>query len=463
MAFQSFGLCQELQKACVECGWTGPTKIQSETMAAAISGRDIIGVAQTGSGKTGAYALPVIHRILIDRVKGTSTLVLVPNRELAIQVTEQFEMLGSSIGLKVVTILGGVDMVQQAKQLSERPHVIVATPGRLKDHIESTKGFRLHKIRFLILDEADKMLDMDYEKELDVIFEAVPRQGRQTILFSATMTAKVDKLQRASLHDPFTVVISPSKYQTVDTLQQYFVFAPFAYRVGYLHQFLTTIPGNNKVMIFCSSTHIVLRLTHTLRVLGVKALPLMGKLTQEDRVAALDQFRSGEVQVLVCTDVAQRGIDVPDVDVVVNYQLPNTPTDYIHRVGRTARIGRTGKAVTMVTQFDIDQYLKIEEAIGKKMEEIPISKDDVLLHAERVQVAEREATQRIREETEMGGVSNKRRKTATANISSMLDSDNAHEREGHALRVTRRENEKMLDTSKEKQRATLKKVKRTKS
>jgi len=429
-------------------------------MAQQIRGRDLIGVAQTGSGKTGAYALPVIHRILCDKIKGTSCLVVVPNRELALQVAEQFENLGRSVGLRVCCVVGGVDMVRQAMELSQRPHVVVATPGRLKDHLESTKGFRLQKVRFVILDEADKMLDMDYEKELDAIFELLPRQ-RQTILFSATMTAKVDKLQRASLHDPVTVVVSASKYQTVDTLQQYFMFVPFCYRYAYLHHYLTTVPSNQKVIIFCSSTHVVLRLTHILRVLGIQALPLMGKLSQEDRVMALDKFREGEVQVLVCTDVAQRGLDVPDVDIVINFQLPAAPKDYIHRVGRTARIGRSGKAVTCVTQYDVDQYLKIEEAIGKKMDEISVSKEDVMLQLERVETAEREAASRLRDDQEIEALNKRRRRGSQhVNLSRMMDSDEVHQKEGHSLRTMRQETEAITETSRMKQRESLKKVKR---
>eukprot|EP00759_Apiculatamorpha_spiralis_P044681 PhF_6_TR41608/c0_g1_i1/m.63061/K14777/DDX47, RRP3; ATP-dependent RNA helicase DDX47/RRP3 len=454
MSFSSVGLCPELIDTCKACGWTEPTEIQRQTLPTSISGRDLIGVAQTGSGKTGAYALPVIHRILKDKLRtSTSCLVLVPSRELAIQVADQFTMLGGSIGLKVTVIVGGMDMIEQGVQLSQRPHVVVATPGRLKDHLESTKGFNLHKIRFVVLDEADKMLDMDYEKELDAIFEVLPRQ-RQTILFSATMTAKVDKLQKASLHDPVVIKVSESKYQTVGTLQQYFMFVPYCYRYAYLHYYLTTVPGTNKVIVFCSSTHIVLRLTHILRVLGLKALPLMGKMNQEDRILALDSFRSGEAQVLVCTDVAQRGLDVPDVDVVINFQLPAAAKDYIHRVGRTARNGRTGKAITCVTQYDVDQYLKIEQAIEKKMEEIVVPKEEIMLQLERVETAEREAATRIREEQEMDGMEGggKRRKGRSVNVSKLMDTDEAHQDEGYGVRVARQENEAVSGTSRKEQR-----------
>ena len=470
-SFTGLGLCPELTAACDTVGWNHPTDIQRRTMGDILARRDLIGVAQTGSGKTGAYALPILHHILSDRGKVKScALVLVPTRELAVQVGEEFTRLGEGIALKVCVVYGGVDMVHQALQLSQRPHVVVATPGRLQDHIEKTKGFRLHKFHYIVMDEADQMLNMDYEKQLTFIMEHLPRQ-RQTLLFSATMTAKVDKLHRASLHDPVVVMVSASKYQTVDSLQQYYMFIPFCYRYAYLHNYLSSLPREEKVIVFCNTTHLVLRLAHILRILGLTALPLMGKMSQKDRLLSLDKFRDNEAMILVCTDVAQRGLDIPDVHVVVNFQLPSSAKDYIHRVGRTARVGRQGKAITCVTQYDVDDYLKIENVLGRKLEEIEISKEEVIINLERVEAAEREAATRIREEDEIralnAGQSMRRAKHRrgsqnTIPVDSLIQDPDSQRRMGGAdLRQSRRENERLLGTSRQKQRVVLRKKKST--
>ncbi|KNH06255.1 hypothetical protein XU18_2760 [Perkinsela sp. CCAP 1560/4] len=461
--FNELGLHADIVAECTKNKWTAPTEIQLKSIPLILEGKDLIGVAQTGSGKTGAYALPFIQKLLMTKAK-LACLVLVPTRELALQVGEQFQLFHGIAKLKVVVIFGGVDMVKQAINLSQRPHVVVATPGRFQDHIEKTNGFTLKTFQYIVLDEADQMLNMDYEAQLDFIMQRLPRE-RQTLLFSATMTARVDKLHRASLVRPTVVTVSKNKYDTVDGLRQFFIFVPFCYRFAYLHHYLTTLPAGYVIMIFCATTHIVLKVTHLLRVLGMRALPLMGKMTQEDRVLALDSFRSKKVSTLVCTDVAQRGLDVPDVDLVINFQLPASAKDYIHRVGRTARIGRTGVAVTCVTQYDIQDYLEIEKALGKKLEEIPIAAADVEPNLERIEQAEREATTRIREEEEAGGFGvtlrqkKKRSGRSMARFGSkMLDREFD---EDASLRSVRRENESILGESTQHRYQQLKRLKRT--
>lgn len=216
-SFREYGVCEALCQTIDNLGWKKPSAIQAECLKYAFEERDVIGLAETGSGKTGAFAIPIIQR-LIDNPQRMYALVLTPTRELAFQIAEQFEALGASVGLKTAAIVGGVDMVQQALALARKPHVVIATPGRLVDHLENTKGFSLRSTKFLILDEADRMLGMDFEEEINKIVEVLPKE-RRTYLFSATMTQKVAKLQRASLKDPVKLQVS-TKYQTVSTLIQ---------------------------------------------------------------------------------------------------------------------------------------------------------------------------------------------------------------------------------------------------
>ena len=405
--FAKLGLCPELCVACAEAGWTRPTRIQAAAIPAVIGdgaatvdaagrGRDVVGVAQTGSGKTGAYVRPVLHWLLSQPTPPfLAALALVPTRELAMQVAEQFTLLGRGIGLRVATLVGGADAVEQAVQLSRKPHVIVGTPGRVKDHLTNTKGFKLIKLQWLLLDEADKMLDMDYERELDSILEFLP-SNRRTMLFSATLSTKMNRLQKACLNDPIMLAVD-RKNQTADRLTQKFIFAPFAQMLPYLHVYLTQDAGNH-VLIFCASQHVVHRLTLTLRILGHRALPLMGRMSQENRNLALQKFKDGKVRVLVCTDLAQRGLDIPHTDTVINYGLPLSVKEYIHRVGRTARGGSSGKAINLISQYDVAQLALIEGTTEVKMDEHPVSATDVEAVLQRVEDAELEAKREMQEQ-----------------------------------------------------------------
>lgn len=278
-------------------------------------------------------------------------------------------------------IVGGVDKVAQAMALAKRPHVIIATPGRLVDHLEDTKGFNLRSLKFLIMDEADRMLNLDFEVELDKILKVIPRD-RRTYLFSATMTAKVGKLERASLRNPVRVEVS-NKYKTVDTLKQYLLFVPQKYKEANLVYLMNEKAGNTFI-VFCSTCNSVLKITLMLRHLGFPALPLHGQMSQAKRLGSLNKFKAKERSILVCTDVASRGLDIPHVDVVINYDVPVASKDYIHRVGRTARAGRNGVAITIVTQYDVELYQKVENLIGLRLDKYPINNDEVLLLVESV-------------------------------------------------------------------------------
>uniref|UniRef100_A0A6G3MG16 RNA helicase n=1 Tax=Henneguya salminicola TaxID=69463 RepID=A0A6G3MG16_HENSL len=276
ISFKELGLKDELIEICTKLDWKIPTKIQAEVLPLAFQGKDIIGLAETGSGKTGAFALPILQALLL-KPQRIFALVLTPTRELAFQISDQFEALGSSFGLKSVVIVGGVDNVSQAISLSKRPHIIIATPGRLVDHLENTKGFDLKTLQYLVLDEADRILDMDFGESVEKILRVIPTD-RKTYLFSATMTSKVQKLQRCSLKSPVKIEIS-SKYQTVESLKEFYIFIPFKFKTVYLTHILTELAGNS-FMIFCSTCNNVQRLSIILKQLGFSAIFLHGQMQQ---------------------------------------------------------------------------------------------------------------------------------------------------------------------------------------
>jgi ATP-dependent RNA helicase DDX47/RRP3 len=390
-----------LCEACDKIGFKNPTIIQEQSIPSALQGRDIIGLAQTGRGKTAAFALPILHR-LMDDPQPYYAVVLAPTRELAIQIAEQFEGLGSVIGVKCAVVVGGVDMMAQAITLSRKPHIVVATPGRLVDHLENTKGFSLSKLKYLVLDEADRLLDLDFGTEIDKLLKVIPRE-RNTFLFSATMTTKVAKLQRASLTDPVKVEVS-SKYATVSTLIQNYLFVPAKLKDTYLTYLLNDLAGSTAI-VFVSTCANAQRLALMLRNLGFPAIPIHGQLTQAHRLGALNKFKTGDRNILIATDVASRGLDIPSVDVVINFDVPTHSKDYIHRVGRTARAGRSGKSVTLVTQYDIEMYQRIEELIGKKLDLYPnVQEEAIAILQERVQEAQRHAILQMKEiEKKFGG------------------------------------------------------------
>ena len=321
-------------------------------------------------------------------------MILAPTRELAFQIHEVVAALGAGLGATSVCVVGGVDSAAQAIALAKSPHVVVsrctcvsahnvmtryidffasvqkvATPGRLLDHLQNTKGFHLRQLKYLVLDEADRMLSMDFERELDEILECVPdcESGRRTMLFSATMTSKVEKLQRASLRDPVRVEVS-TKFQTPKKLLQSYLFIPAKYKDCYLTYLINEHAGQS-ILVFGATCNNVQRLALMLRNLGFPAVCLHGQMSQPKRLGALNKFKAGSGaaggrDILICTDVASRGLDIPSVDVVINFDLPGHGKDYIHRVGRTARAGRSGKAVAFVTQYDVEVYQRLEHLVG---------------------------------------------------------------------------------------------------
>ncbi|RHY92531.1 hypothetical protein DYB37_013398 [Aphanomyces astaci] len=397
-SFLELGVNPALCESIAALGWTRPSKIQQKSLPAALAGKDIIGLAETGSGKTGAFVIPILQDLLLSPQR-LFALVLAPTRELAFQISEQFEALGSSIGLKCACVVGGIDMMNQQVALAKKPHVVIATPGRLVDHLENTKGFSLRTMKYLVLDEADRMLSMDFEEEINQIIQLMPNE-RRTYLFSATMTSKVAKLQRASLQSPVKVEIT-HKFATPETLAQKYLFIPAKYKDCYLAYVLNEFAGQS-MLIFASTCNGTQRITLMLRSLGFPAICLHGQMTQPNRLGALNKFKAKQRSILVCTDVASRGLDIPSVDVVINFDIPTNGKDYIHRVGRTARAGRAGIALSFVTQYDVELYQRIEHLLGKKLDTYACEESTVLVMLERVGEAQRAATIELKEETSKG-------------------------------------------------------------
>ncbi|CAO2648153.1 Nn.00g090750.m01.CDS01 [Neocucurbitaria sp. VM-36] len=399
--FADLGVREELCDACENLKFTTPTPIQTQAIPLALQGRDVIGLAETGSGKTAAFVLPILQSLL-EKPQALFGLILAPTRELAYQIAQQVDALGSIINVKCATLVGGMDMVPQAIALSKRPHIVVATPGRLLDHLENTKGFSLKYLKYMVLDEADRLLDLDFGPVLDKILKVLPREGRHTYLFSATMSSKVESLQRAALQNPVRVSISSSSHQVVSTLLQRYFFLPHKHKDLYLIHLLNDNIGHPTI-IFTRTVNETQRIAVLLRTLGFGAIPLHGQLSQSARLGALSKFKSRSRDILVATDVAARGLDIPSVDLVVNLDLPSDSQTYVHRVGRTARAGKSGKAVSFVTQYDVEIWLRIENALGKKIDEEVVDKDEAMVYMERVSEAQRVAIREMKDIHEQRG------------------------------------------------------------
>ncbi|KAJ1651955.1 putative RNA helicase [Dispira simplex] len=378
--FHSLGLDPWLVESLAAMAITHPTEIQRECIPPTLQGRDIIGSAKTGSGKTAAFALPILQK-LSEESFGVFALVLTPTRELAYQIFEQFRVLGKGIRARVSVIVGGMDLMVQARNLATQPHIVIATPGRLVDHIEhSPDAVHLGRIRFLVLDEADRLFGPSFVDDLARIFEVVSRK-RQTLLFTATMTENILALrhQARDKQQPPFVHMCDSDTSTVSTLVQKYVFVPSHVRETYLYHVLTREEWvNSTVIIFVGRCHTCELVTWMLRQLKFRCTALHSGLSQKQRISSISRFKANAVPILIATDVASRGLDIPTVKLVVNYDIPRDPTDYIHRVGRTARAGRGGTAISIVSERDISLVHQIEERVNKQLEELSTDENTVL-------------------------------------------------------------------------------------
>lgn len=391
--FSSLGLSDWLIKQCKQLGINKPSPVQEHCMPAILQGRDCMGCAKTGSGKTAAFVLPVLQK-LSEEPYGIFCLVLTPTRELAYQIAEQFRVLGKPLGLRDCIIVGGMDMVAQALELSNQPHVVVATPGRLADHIRSSNTFSMSRIQFLILDEADRLLEQgctDFTKDLEVILGVLPAK-RQTLLFSATLTDTLQELKSIAMNEPFFWE-SKSETKTVEELDQRYILTPEKVKDAYLVHLIQKFTDEHddwSIIIFTNTCKSCQILNMMLREFRFHTICLHSMMKQKQRFANLAKFKASVFKILIATDVAARGLDIPTVQVVINHNTPGLPKIYIHRVGRTARAGRNGVSLTLVTQYDIHLVQSIEEQTQTKLKEYPVVEKEVLKILTQVNVTRRQ-------------------------------------------------------------------------
>src|SRR5579863_378649 len=353
MTFKELGLSQKVLQAVEASGYTKPTPIQAKAIPEALAGRDILGIAQTGTGKTAAFTLPMLSRLEQGRARARMprTLILEPTRELAAQVEESFARYGRNHKLNVALLIGGVSFGDQEAKITRGVEVLIATPGRLLDFADRGK-LLLTGIEILVIDEADRMLDMGFIPDIERICKLVPIT-RQTLFFSATMPPEITRLVDTFLHNPVRVEVARAA-STPTTISQTLVRSgstPEEKRAT-LRRLVRGAENFKNAIIFCNRKRDVAVVYRSLQKHGFSVLALHGDLDQRMRMAALESFRNDSVQLLVCSDVAARGLDIPDVSHVINYDTPHHAEDYVHRIGRTGRAGKTGVALTLATRLD---------------------------------------------------------------------------------------------------------------
>ncbi len=365
--FESLGLAPVLLRALNAAGYQEPTPIQAQAIPHVLAGRDVQGIAQTGTGKTAAFALPILQRLLADRkrapARGCRVLVLSPTRELASQIAESFVTYARGTGIRTAVMFGGVPKGRQARAVASGVDVLVACPGRLLDHM-GDGAVRLDAVEVLVLDEADHMLDLGFIIPIRRIVSHVSAQ-RQTLFFSATMPQEISKLAAAMLRDPAHVAVTPVA-TTVEKVDQRVIFADAARKRQVLAELLRD-PDMSRTLVFTRTKHGADRVVEYLERAGLAAAAIHGNKSQGQRERALAAFKTGHVRVLVATDIAARGIDVDGVSHVVNFDLPNVPESYVHRIGRTARAGRTGVAISLCDQSERPYLRGIEKLIRLRL------------------------------------------------------------------------------------------------
>jgi len=378
--FQDLGVSAPILKALEAEGYTKPTPIQLQALPIVQKGRDLIGLAQTGTGKTAAFALPILDRLHKDRKhagdKSCRVLVLAPTRELAAQIGDSFRAYGKFLGLSTAVVFGGASMHKQKQAMFRGVDILVATPGRLLDHV-SQRTVRLDKVEILVLDEADHMLDMGFIHDLRKIATILPRQ-RQTLFFSATMPPSIEELAAQFLDKPEKISVAPQS-TTAERVEQAVIHVDQSKKQDLLHAMLAD-KSIKRALVFARTKHGADRVSKKLESAGFSADAIHGNKSQGQRTRALDGFKKGQTRILVATEVAARGIDVDDITHVFNYDLPNVPEQYVHRIGRTARAARTGIAISFCAP-DERAYLRDIERLTKQP--VPVMETDMSLRAPR--------------------------------------------------------------------------------
>ena len=364
--FESLGLSKQLLQSVIKEGYTAPTPVQEQAIPLLLKGHDVLGVAQTGTGKTAAFALPVLQILARKEVKGRRkirTLVLTPTRELAAQINERFAAYSEHLSIYHQVIFGGVSQKPQVKSLKRGIDILVATPGRLLDLIE--QGFiDLENIEFFVLDEADRMLDMGFIRDIKKVIKLLPKK-RQNLLFSATMPTSIADLANSFLNDAVMIDLSPEEI-TVERIEQSVMFVEKQYKIN----LIIDIINENQIkrgIIFTRTKHGANRLVKKLDRSGIESAAIHGNKSQGARTRALAAFRNGDIPLLVATDIASRGIDIDGVTHVFNYDLPNEPESYVHRIGRTGRAGKNGVAYAFCDESESGYLVGIQRLIGKQI------------------------------------------------------------------------------------------------
>ncbi|HEY0265245.1 MAG TPA: DEAD/DEAH box helicase [Rhizomicrobium sp.] len=386
MTFASLGIAEPILRALAADNYTHPTPIQGRAIPALLAGRDLLGIAQTGTGKTAAFGIPLLQKLSIGHVppqaRQAKALILAPTRELAVQIEESLRNYGRFLNLKMTVILGGVNQNTQVRNMAKGVDILVATPGRLLDLVQQ-KHVRLDAVNTFIVDEADRMLDMGFIRDVRKLVAFIPKQ-RQSMLFSATMPEDIARLVHEMMNNPERIEVAPQG-KTADRIEQKLYFVPMPQKRQLLSELLKDA-AMNKVIVFTRTKHGANRVAEHLAKTGVVSEAIHGNKSQNARQRALDLFRTGKARVLVATDIAARGIDIDDISHVVNFELPNEPESYVHRIGRTARAGGQGVAISFCDSSERAYLRDIERVIRMKIE--PVAHDLPELTAEQKAQAE---------------------------------------------------------------------------
>ncbi|WP_176080495.1 DEAD/DEAH box helicase [Paraburkholderia tropica] len=383
--FDQFGLAPEILRAIQEQGYTTPTPIQAQAIPVVLTGRDVMGAAQTGTGKTASFSLPILQRLLPLASTSASparhpvrALILTPTRELADQVANNVRTYAQHTPLRSAVVFGGVDMNPQSDELRRGVEILIATPGRLLDHVQQ-KTTNLGQVQMLVLDEADRMLDMGFLPDLQRILNLLPKE-RQTLLFSATFSPEIKKLAATYLRTPQTIEVARSNSTNANVTQIVYEVAE-GDKTGAVVQLIRD-RGLKQVIVFCNSKIGASRLARQIEKQGIVAAAIHGDRTQSERMQALDAFKRGEIEALVATDVAARGLDIAELPAVINFDLPFNAEDYVHRIGRTGRAGATGDALSLCSPNEKKQLADIEKLIKRPLTVEHLAVDTPVAHHE---------------------------------------------------------------------------------
>lgn len=375
MKFEDLGLMPELLKAVADAGYTEPTPIQAQAIPTVLAGKDVMGGAQTGTGKTAGFTLPLLHRLARHANTSSSparhpvrALILTPTRELAMQVYDSVQTYGKHLPLRSMVIYGGVPIEPQMEALRQGREIVVATPGRLLDHVQQ-RSVSFGQVEVLVLDEADRMLDMGFIPDVKRILALLPKE-RQSLLFSATFSEEIKKLADAMLREPVLIEVARRNTVTETVTHRVHPVAHDAKRA--LLAYVLKSTSLSQVLVFVGTKFGASRLAHYLEKQGIDATAIHGDKSQQQRTEALEAFKDGRVRVLVATDVAARGLDIDDLPHVINFELPHTPEDYVHRIGRTGRAGKTGDATSLVCAEERGRLADIEKLIKRELEQIVV-------------------------------------------------------------------------------------------